>query len=585
MTDLLSHPIPALIIFLGVLVFVHELGHFLVGRWCGIAVETFSIGFGPKIFSWIHRGTDYRLSWIPLGGYVKFYGATRQEEVPEHARGAEFYRASLKCRVATVAAGPLANFLLAVAAFSVMGYAGIQHPAPLIGDVLENSPAEAAGILPGDVIKSINGIPVITWRDIERMISSAGATKLKIVLSRDGVSRELELTPAVVESTNLFGKKVNIGRAGVARGYLMPVLTILSSDSPAAKAGVQTGEVVKAVEVAGQVSPIESFQRFSSFLAKSALEGVSHVRLHLVQNGESSQGTGAAGGPSIGMPADIAPRYVDLQLEKPANPEVLASGAPSQLKAYLSQLGFADSQLTIGSATDGAIGLLKKGDRLVQWGDVPLKSFFTLQEQLISNTSPEVELTIQREFRMKKVTVALKPLETQQPSGKVTVYLLPVEMEARSVEPTPVEEKYDSLLSAVAYGTKETGRQTGVLMASIFHLLIGDVPLKALGGPIMIAKVAGEAARLGWQTFVGSMALISINLGLLNLLPIPVLDGGQLVLFSIEGIRRRPLAESAIENFQKIGFVMIMALMVLATYNDFSRFWKSMLQGVVGLFQ
>jgi regulator of sigma E protease len=113
----------------------------------------------------------------------------------------------------------------------------------------------------------------------------------------------------------------------------------------------------------------------------------------------------------------------------------------------------------------------------------------------------------------------------------------------------------------------------------------GDIPLKALGGPMLIAKVAGDSARRGWQTFLGSMALISINLGLLNLFPIPVLDGGQLVLMGAEAVRRRPLRESSVENFQKVGFAMILALVVLATYNDLSRFWKSMLESVVGIFQ
>jgi regulator of sigma E protease len=153
------------------------------------------------------------------------------------------------------------------------------------------------------------------------------------------------------------------------------------------------------------------------------------------------------------------------------------------------------------------------------------------------------------------------------------------------IEPEPIYEVYKNPLSAISYGLKETAHQTGELAANVFELITGEVPLKALGGPMLIAKVAGESARRGWQTFLGSMALISINLGLLNLFPIPVLDGGQLVMMGVEGIRRRPLSEVAIENFQKIGFAMIMALVVLATYNDLSRFWKSMLSSVVGLFQ
>jgi regulator of sigma E protease len=132
---------------------------------------------------------------------------------------------------------------------------------------------------------------------------------------------------------------------------------------------------------------------------------------------------------------------------------------------------------------------------------------------------------------------------------------------------------------------RETVKQSGTLLVSIGALLSGDVPLKAIGGPIMIAKVAGDAAKMGWEVFIASMALISINLGLVNLLPIPILDGGQLLLLTAEGVRRRPLGDAAIENFQKLGFAMIMALVLLATYNDLSRFWKNMLESVVGRFQ
>ena len=122
------------------------------------------------------------------------------------------------------------------------------------------------------------------------------------------------------------------------------------------------------------------------------------------------------------------------------------------------------------------------------------------------------------------------------------------------------------------------------MIGTLWHLLKGDLPLKSLGGPILIGKVAGDAAKQGWRVFISRMALISINLAIINLFPIPVLDGGQLVLVGAEAVRGRPLRPSAIENFQKVGVAMILALVVLATYNDISRFWQSMLESVVGIF-
>jgi len=145
-----------------------------------------------------------------------------------------------------------------------------------------------------------------------------------------------------------------------------------------------------------------------------------------------------------------------------------------------------------------------------------------------------------------------------------------------------VIEKYSNPLSALRYGFEETGRQMVMITGALFHLVSGEIPVKALGGPIMIAKVAGDSAKLGWQAFLTSLAMISVNLGLVNLFPIPVLDGGQMILFSVEGILRRPLSERAMEAFHKLGFICVMALVLLATYNDLSRFWKSMLTSILG---
>jgi regulator of sigma E protease len=214
-----------------------------------------------------------------------------------------------------------------------------------------------------------------------------------------------------------------------------------------------------------------------------------------------------------------------------------------------------------------------------------VRDVFTLREQLLANTSPTVTVTILRHLQRRDVEVPLKGIEAQRADGPVTIYTLPVSFWGQSIEPEPVIEKYDSPFAALAYGLKQTGAETRELIGNVVSLITGDIPLKALGGPMLIAKVAGDSARRGFQTFLGSMALISINLGLLNLFPIPVLDGGQLVLMGAEAVRRRPLREAAIENFQKVGFAMILALVVLATYNDLSRFWKSMLESVVGLFQ
>lgn len=571
MTEFLSHPVPAVTILLGVLVFVHELGHYLVGRWSGIAVETFSIGFGPRILGWTSRGTEYRLSWIPLGGYVKFAGAHPAEEVPKGLQGIAFRDASLLKRAATIVAGPLANFLLAITVYTTLGMAGIQHPPPLIGEVIEGSAAEAAGIRYGDRFIQINDRKIVTWRDLEDIISHSPGKPLNLTLVRDGAEKTLTLTPAEVEVPDFNGKTLKIGRAGVALGRMPPIVTVIGKDSPAAAAGLVTGDRVQELTAAAKTVPVQSFTELTELLVKASQDhSIATVALKVVSAPLPGADTDKAG---------AAPSARTLVLDLRA-----IQGVPLGRNA-LKPLGLEDSQLTVALAQETLAPVLMKGDVLIAWNGTRVKDVYALRESLIANTSPTVKLKLIRGNEEIEVDAPLKGIEAQRPEGAVTLYTLPVMFWGQPEEPAPVIEKYEGLGAGLAYGINETIKQTGTLVDNVTSLFTGEIPLKALGGPMLIAKVAGDSARRGWQTFVGSMALISINLGLLNLFPIPVLDGGQLVLMGAEAVRRRPLREAAIENFQKVGFAMILALVVLATYNDLSRFWKAMLGSVVGIFQ
>ena len=168
--DFFAHPIVAIGLLLGILVLFHELGHFLVGKSFGIPVETFSIGFGPVIFG-LKRGlTHYRVCLLPLGGYVKFYGSTRSETVPEFLKGKEFFSSSVPARICTIAAGPIANIILAILVFTSMAMYGVHQPPPTIGEIMPGSPAARAGLEFGDTILSIEGEQTRSWKDIQRKI-------------------------------------------------------------------------------------------------------------------------------------------------------------------------------------------------------------------------------------------------------------------------------------------------------------------------------------------------------------------------------------------------------------------------------
>jgi regulator of sigma E protease len=592
LSEFFSHPVPAVILLLGLLVFVHEFGHYLVGRAAGIAVEIFSIGFGPRLIGVTIRGTDYRISAIPIGGFVKFAGAHPAETVPEGLPGRPFHATPLPLRAATVFAGPIANFLLAITAYTVLGMNGIPHPPAAIGGVMEGSPAEAAGIKVGDVVTAIDGRPVRTWRDMEDVIAASPGKSLAVEVSRKQRTVPLALTPGATKTVDYAGRPVTIGRAGIVLGSLTPVVTVLERDAPAAVAGLATGDRVERVEAAGKGRDIRTYPQLAAVVQEiaqttdvpSVTLTVRRAALPALPAAKPDAKTDGEKAPPAAS-ADGEPRTIELPI---AAVRALPKETPPTVA--LRALGIDDSQLTVAAAEGDIAAVLKAGDRLLAWRtdggqSEPLKSVFGLREKLEAQKTASAHVTVLRDFAPVELDVPLKALEVQKPEGIAVVYDLPVTMWGQLIDPDPVIEIYDSPVDAVAYGFKETVRQTGELVRNVASLVTGDIPLKSLGGPMLIAKVAGESARRGWQTFLNSMALISVNLGLLNLFPIPVLDGGQLVLMAAEALKRRPLREAAIENFQKVGFAMVLALVVLATYNDLSRFWKSMLRSVVGFFQ
>ena len=576
-----THPVPAVAVLLGLLVFFHELGHFLVGRWCGIAVETFSIGFGPRIFGFTRSGTEYRVGWIPLGGFVKFAGSHPSEDVPSGLKGRAFLETSLPKRALTVLDGPLSNFLLAVVVYAVLGLDGVPHPPALIGDVIEGSAAAAAGMKYGDKVESIGGREVQTWRHLEEAISSSPGKKLEVIVKRDGQRLSLVLVPELVHTSDMLGRPASIGRAGVALGRQPAIVSVLAANSAAAQAGLNTGDRVLEVTWMGEGGqptpphPIDFYPELVSAVRRAAAAGaalsLTIAAAPLPEDRAELKGSQSA---SLGVSRHVR---LDLSAGRSLAPDVSD-------REFMRALGLTSSELTVAGTTDAGAKELLRGDVLTAWNGKPLRDVFSLREQLIANTAPQVQLTVVRHEQQTAVVLKLKGIEAQRPEGAVTIYTLPVIFWGQMIEPEPLVEKYNNPFSALAYGVRQTAVQTQELFGNVVSLVSGQIPLKALGGPMLIAKVAGDSARHGWQTFITSMALISVNLGLLNLFPIPVLDGGQLVLMLVEGLKRRPLSAVASENFQKVGFAMVLALVVLATYNDLSRFWRSMLESVVGKF-
>ncbi|MFP4445560.1 MAG: RIP metalloprotease RseP [Desulfosudaceae bacterium] len=364
--------IVALVIVLGVLIFFHEFGHFLLARLCGVGVEKFSLGFGPRLFGFTAGRTDYRVSAIPLGGYVKMVGEDPEEEVSAADAAVSFTHKPVWQRILIVAAGPVFNLLLAVLIFSGLFWVqGQTYLSPVIGEVSPDMPAAAAGLTMGDQIKAINGTPIQTWSQVAQMIENCDGRTLTVTIQRRDERMNLTITPRLADSRTIFNE---------------PTQRYLVGISPAAAV------------------------------------------LH-----------------------------------------------------------------------DPVIGLVSL-DEIIQ-----------------------------------------------QPLGPVAA------------------------LGEGIGQTFEIIRLTGVGVAKI---IAGSVSTKEIGGPILIAQMAGQQAEHGASSLLAFIAFISINLGILNLLPIPVLDGGHLIFFFIEAARRQPVTLKTRETAQQIGLFVLLFLMILAFYNDIMRFFE-----------
>ena len=572
MQNIFSHPIIAMLIMLGSLVLFHELGHYLVGRWCGVAVEKFAIGFGQRIAAFRRGQTDYLIGWIPLGGYVKFYGGTRNEDVPQDVTGLLYWQAPVWKRALITAAGPFANFILAFVIFWGMVMHGIERPPATVGEVIEGGRAQIADIRPGDRFIEVAGSNVKSWSDIERLFQRNPDVEIPVTIDRDGVLLKKAVTPEGIFGRSIFGSVSKIGRVGVALGYPSAVVTLTDINSPLAIDGLKTGDRIESwIDALGVSHTIrglhQTFQLFADWSRSGLQEITVSVRPVSIVESEKGRPTEKASSES---------RLVKLYVSH--WPKV---GAKSD-RTYASELGAVDSHLTVGLVRGKLDGILNPGDRLVSWNQEPIRNIFHLQEIMEAWKTPEVRLSVMRDFKEVSMLAPLKPIEMQMPEGLVTVYVLDISMLGQSTLPDPAVILERNPLKAAVLAVEEAYTQTSLMVTGLWQIITGAVPVKSLGGPIMIAKVAGDSAKAGWLAFMASMAIISINLGLVNLFPIPLLDGGQLLLLGAEAMKRKPIEEATIENFQKLGFVMVLSLVVLALYNDLSRFWGSIVGSIIG---
>lgn len=559
------------LILIGVLVFVHEFGHFIVARFFDVKVLRFSIGFGPTILSWQGKETEYVICAFPLGGYVQMDGADEEtaEEVPEEERHRTLMAKPIWQRSLVILAGPVANILLPILIFFTF-YVGQTETFPsVVGQVFPETPAAEAGLQPGDVAVAINGKPIRFWHDSLAMINASHDKEIELTYERDGERHTVRLTPEPTTSTDTMGLTRNTrGRIGIGLGTAGTVVALKDLDGPAARAGVQFFDQILAIDQ----KPVKRFDEILSAVRQSDGQPLELL---------------------IARPRSLDVDYGSLYTQVPQRITVTPEETDGK---YSIGIDTAQSYLAkIEPDGPAAKAGLKPGDKIVKLDGRAFANIVMVTER-IQNTLNErlAQRDASRDQEVRNTPIeAHFELEIRRGDQILTVDYEPQIIDyADQTDQTHYRIDYgwdhfqDSvlpdkihhpLMPRIAHSFSNSVRDTWdfakLVTVGIWRMVQGRISLKSVGGPIMIGELAAEAGQAGIDEFLRMMALISINLAVINMLPIPILDGGRLVFYALEAIKRGPLSYRTRQLAAYIGLVFIIFLMVLAFKNDIERNW------------
>ena len=524
---MLFEKILVFILFLGPLVFFHELGHFLFARFFGVRVEIFSIGFGPKILK-IRRGdTDYAISAIPLGGYVKMYGDDpfSKEEVPADQQQYSFVFKNKWARFWIVAGGPLANFILAFFLFFTLLLVGERIPEIKLGFIPKDSVLYQSGMRTGDIIQKINDADIYNPSDL--MVEGQNEIS-NIVIKRKS---ELKSLTVKFKGDKFFDEVIK------HPPFLRKPILVDSQSK----------------------RYILSLEKNSVDLTRSIEEmsGEQNIKKLYIFNTDSGQ--------------DFSRDDLKFDLKSEKEIDVNYSN-PYEFSKELEKYGFHTLDLVVKSVNMNSPADkagIKGNDLFISLEGKKVFSFDELRTQLQTYDKKEITVEIFHEGVIKKLTMT--PDITQE-EGK-TLRLLGVYSFVEIQKLNSVYTQSKGFLGSIKFGLIRSWDAVKKTVDGFVKLLTNQVSLKSIGGPLAIGKVAHDSFNLSLSYFFQLMALISVNLGVINLFPIPVLDGGHILFIILEVINGGPLSRRKMELAQQVGLSLLLMLMVGAIFNDVSRFF------------
>jgi regulator of sigma E protease len=545
------------------LIFIHESGHFAFAKIFGVKVLTFSIGFGPRVLRIRGKETEYCVGLLPFGGFVKMLEESKRAEpiLPEE-RGRTFEAQALWKRVVIVLAGPAMNLLFPIALYTSVFLEDDQFLPPTVGVVEAGKPADGR-LEPGDRIVSVDGRPVTSFPEVQHVIAWRAGHTVKLGLERDGKFLELTVTPVDEAEIRELDIVEHTGRIGIDPRFPAAVIGIARRDAPAA-VGLRTFDLVTAVN--GR--RIERFVDLVDALARNRGDQVvvSYLRPIDVPRalGGLCQLAVLEPGAATLTPLPREPGTVSPADEDARAADVLERTGIESADMYVAFVPQASSEWRAG---------LRPRDRITTLDGIRQKLWRTMEGELVAGADKMHELEWTREDVPMRGFFELRKEQWDDPFGQHyeryvfrTDHWLPTAPDRLVPNPHP-------LAYALRRGIEETASVIKFISVGMLRLLEGRVSLANVSGPITMYDIAGQAGARGASYFVRAMALISVNLGLINLLPIPVLDGGQLLFFVFEAGRRRPLPLRIREIASLVGMVMLVLLMLVAFKNDVERRW------------